>query len=74
MKHLATLIQVLFWIIADSILFIYYLEWGVFMQDGSWVRFIKEHGIVRKMTNYKRNSWGGYENKYKAAFSPPLNR
>ncbi len=74
MKHIATLIQLTFWIIADSILFIYYLEWGVFMQDGSWVEFIKKDGIVRKMTNYDRNFRIGYKNKYKAAFSKPLNR
>lgn len=67
MKHLITLIQVIFWIIADILLFMYHFKWNMYMYRPTWNGFIKQdNGIVRRANNSEKFKIK-YKNKYKTA-------
>lgn len=68
MKHVITLLQVIFWVVIDTGLFIYFLEWNMYLKYPGH-SFKKKNGIVSFINNYERNSGVRHlDNKYKAAF------
>lgn len=68
MKYLVTLIQVIFWLVMDITLFIYYLKWNMYKyRAGNYFKNV--NGVVYYASNYDRNNGVKYfSNKYKAAF------
>lgn len=68
MIHLITLIQIFYWIIIDSILFIIYFKWNIYLTDSN-KDFKKVNGIISYVNNYERNNTSikYLKNKYKAA-------
>lgn len=68
MKHIITLMQVLFWVVIDIGLLIYFLEWNMYLKSPGHC-FKKKNGLVSYVNNYERSSGVPYlKNKYAAAF------
>lgn len=69
MKHLVTAIQVLFWILIDIVLLIYFFEWGMYLQYPGHAFKKNKNGILSHVSNFDRHHGVKHiENKYKAAF------
>lgn len=68
MKYVVTLIQVLLWIIIDSLMFLYFLKFNMFLKNHGHSFKKNNYGIVEYMSNYDRNRGvKHFSNKYKAA-------
>jgi hypothetical protein len=69
MIHLITLVQVIYLIVVDCILFLFYFKWNMYLTNSN-KQFKKKNGIVSYINNYERNNTSikYMSNKYKAAF------
>lgn len=68
MKHLITLIQIIIWIIIDSLMFLYFLKFNMFLKNHGHSFKKNNYGIVSYINNYERSRGVKHlPNKYKAA-------
>lgn len=72
MKHLLTLIQILFWIVMDITLFLFYFKWNMFLFKHGHDFKKNKYGLVVYASNYDRSVYRKmHRNKYKAALNYP---
>lgn len=69
MKYILTFIQVLFWIVMDIVLFLFYFKWNMFLFKHGYEFKKNSCGIVVYASNYDRSVYRPMSrNKYRAIF------
>jgi len=67
MKHLLTLIQLIYWLIIDFVLLLFHFRWNMYLNKWGYA-FKKKNGIVSYANNYEKNQIKTIDDKYRAAF------
>ena len=67
MKHLLTLIQIIYWLLIDFALLLFHLKWNMYLNKCGY-SFKKKNGIVMYASNYDKKYMKTIDDIYQAAF------